>query len=48
MSTISMTYGFGSLYKYSAIIYISSRIMEMAIKRAKVNTYSLTNFRVKV
>jgi len=26
-----MTYGFGSLYKYSIIIYISSRIKDMAI-----------------
>jgi hypothetical protein len=35
MTTISMTYGFGSLYKYSIIIYTSSRIKETAISVPK-------------
>jgi len=35
MTTISMTYGFGSLYRYSIIIYTSSRIKETAISVPK-------------
>jgi len=31
----TMTYGFGSLYKYSIIIYTSSRIKETAISVPK-------------
>ena len=30
MTTISVTYGFGSLYNYSSIIYTSSRMKETA------------------